>query len=203
MGREPSLARQAAVRELAALVDGPQALRWYWRDELEAMQVAARRMGHRLDRPAAVCRTYWPTEEWVEHPMEPDVRGRAWRYRDPSLGRRRVLVTASRTWEDTETIRRALAEQWGDGTAVLVSGGCPRGGDRIAEMIWRGWGGRVERHPADWRAHGRGAGFRRNGEMVAAGADVCLAFIRDGSRGATHTAQLAHEAGIPVQAHDC
>jgi len=203
MARDLSLAEQAMTRELAALVDGPHALRWYWRDELEGMQRAAERMGHALTHPAASYRAYWPTEEWVAHPSEEGVCGRAWRYRDPSLGPRRVLVTASRTWEDTSTIRRALAEQWGDGTAVLVSGACPRGGDRIAEMIWRGWGGRVERHPADWRAHGRGAGLRRNGEMVAAGADVCLAFIRDGSRGATHTARLAHEAGIPVQAQYC
>ena len=34
-GRAPTLAEQAAVRELAALVDGPRKLRWFWRDELE------------------------------------------------------------------------------------------------------------------------------------------------------------------------
>ena len=48
-GRAPTLAEQAAVRELAALVDGPRKLRWFWRDELEGMQAAARRMGHPLD----------------------------------------------------------------------------------------------------------------------------------------------------------
>lgn len=112
---------------------------------------------------------------------------------------RRVLITGSRTWTHARVILDALAEVWGDGDAVLVSGACPQGADAIAEMFWRRWGGRIERHRADWRRHGRGAGFRRNGEMVAAGADVCLAFIRDHSRGATHTGDLADRAGIEVR----
>lgn len=38
---------------------------------------------------------------------------------------RRVLVTGSRAWRDPATIRAALAEVWGRGEAVLVSGSLP------------------------------------------------------------------------------
>ena len=197
-----SVAEQAAVWELAALVDGPHKSRWFWREDLEQMQAAAQRMGHPLEHPAAVYRLYQPTGEWVEHPTEPTgVHGRAWRYQEPPAAPRRVLVTGSRTWTDTGTIRDALASVWGDGAAVLVSGACPRGADRLAEACWTRWGGQVERHRADWARHGRGAGYRRNTEMVAAGASVCLAFIRAGSPGASHTAALAEAAGIPTHHH--
>ncbi|MGJ6968913.1 bifunctional DNA primase/polymerase [Streptosporangium sp. G11] len=111
---------------------------------------------------------------------------------------RRILLTGSRTWTDTATIRAALAEHWGDGTAVLVTGACPRGADAIAETLWAEQGGHVERHPADWDAHGKRAGILRNADMVALGADLCLAFIRDASPGATHAAHLAERADIPI-----
>ena len=113
-------------------------------------------------------------------------------------GARRVLVTGSRTWSDTEAIRAGLARVWGDGAAVLITGGCPVGADALAEACWRAWGGRVEAHPANWARHGRAAGPRRNAAMIAAGAQVCVAFIRDTSPGATHTVQLARAAGIPT-----
>ena len=112
-----------------------------------------------------------------------------------------MLVTGSRTWTDTGTIRDALASVWGDGSAVLVSGACPRGADRFAEACWTRWGGRVERHRADWDRHGRAAGYRRNTAMVERGAEVCLAFLRGNSRGASHTAALAEAAGIPTHRH--
>jgi hypothetical protein len=203
MSTAASVSEQAAVRELAALVDGPWAPAWYWRDDLQAQQQAARRLHEQYGQPLGDKCHYRPTEQWIDHPTEAGVRGRAWTYQPPQQhsrsGCRRVLVTGSRTWTDEPPIRKALAGEWGDGTAVLVSGGCPRGADRIAEQLWGGWGGQIERHPADWHRHGRAAGFRRNAAMVALGADVCLAFIRDSSRGATHTAQLAEAAGIPTR----
>lgn len=106
-------------------------------------------------------------------------------------------MTGSRTWVDTATIRGALYELF-DPEGVLVSGGA-RGADALCEDCWGHWGGQVERHPADWATHGRRAGIVRNSEMIKMGADVCLAFIRDFSPGASHAVKAAERAGIPVR----
>lgn len=115
----------------------------------------------------------------------------------------RILITGSRDWTDRDTIWRAL----GDTVAplditretVLVSGACPTGADAIAETWARKYGLTIERHPANWQLEGKRAGFIRNARMVNLGADIALAFIRNGSRGASHTAHLAEEAGIPTR----
>lgn len=115
----------------------------------------------------------------------------------------RILVTGSRTWTDEKAIRATFAEiaaLHGPENMTIIHGACPKGADALADEIARAWTGMtVERHPADWNGYGRRAGFIRNAEMVNLGADICLAFIHDGSRGATHTADLAEKAGITTK----
>lgn len=113
----------------------------------------------------------------------------------------RILVTGSRDWLDWQAVCRELAkaaEGVPGGSVVLVSGGA-RGADHAAEAYAGAMDWGIEVHPGDWATHGRAAGPKRNAEMIAAGADVCLAFIRNGSRGATHCADLAEAFGIPVR----
>lgn len=114
----------------------------------------------------------------------------------------------------------------GEREFIVVHGHCPRGADAIADFYcedqagWRDNMGQevaVERHPADWAApcgpscrpsHRRrrndttycpAAGMNRNQHMVDLGADLCLAFIRDRSRGATDCARRARAAGVEVR----
>ena len=112
---------------------------------------------------------------------------------------KRILVTGSRDWEDVSAIFSALnhvMRKWG--TDIVVVHGGAKGADTIAGQ----WAGLQfvpeEVHLADWNTHGKKAGFIRNAEMVALGADVCLAFIKNESRGATMCAELAERAGIPL-----
>jgi hypothetical protein len=73
----------------------------------------------------------------------------------------RLLVTGSRTWDDTTVIEHALAVILArhPGGVLLVHGARPRGADAIATTYAsRTPGYRIEAHPADWRRHGRAAG---------------------------------------------
>lgn len=125
----------------------------------------------------------------------------------------RILITGSRNWSDRNKVARAIqhAVVFEEGLHFIVHGDCPTGADHIAHQYAEGAAHLVpEPHPANWEKYKKAAGYRRNAEMVALGADVCLAFIGactkadhvdrppHGSHGTDMTVTLAKKAGIPV-----
>jgi hypothetical protein len=119
--------------------------------------------------------------------------------------KQRVLVTGSRSWTDIKTVYNTLTDHWLEvGNFTLVHGACPTGADNYADQ-WAGWSSvypgfnvTVETFPADW-SQGKKAGPLRNQKMVDAGADICLAFPTDESRGTLDCIRRARAAGIPVK----
>lgn len=122
----------------------------------------------------------------------------------------RILVTGSREWTDVRAIQEAMAtyirRQPTVERIVLVHGGA-RGADSIADNVWRIWMlntalATPEIHRADWDRYGKSAGHRRNAEMIAAGADVVLAFPLGASPGTRGCIALAEKAGVPVVVYE-
>jgi hypothetical protein len=117
----------------------------------------------------------------------------------------RILITGSRSWTDHDVIRQALAKAWKDfdyPAEVTVVHGAAEGADRWADHYARSLGFHVESHPVTprmWREQGRGAGHARNQRMVHLGADVCLAFHKDESKGTAHCIRACVAVGIPVR----
>lgn len=110
----------------------------------------------------------------------------------------RILVTGSRKWDDQELLFKALdtLNQTPSHDIALVHGACPDGADAMADLWGQMHGVEIETHPAKWKEFGKRAGYVRNALMVKMGADVCVAFIKDRSPGATMTANLAERSGI-------
>lgn len=125
----------------------------------------------------------------------------------------RILITGSRDWDLDRSIGYHILEAIGEWIdthpgltkegpfhwVTIVHGECPTGADKLADMFAHKWGFGVEAYPADWKTHGRSAGFKRNARMVNTHPEVCLAFIRNKSKGTTGCRDLAKKAGIPTE----
>lgn len=110
----------------------------------------------------------------------------------------RVIVCGSRSWRDRAAVEREIRSL--PEATVVVHGAHWEGADAIADEIAHQLGLPVERHPADWQRFGRSAGPRRNEEMAASGAALCIAFRSRGtSRGTDDMIARAVAHGISVR----
>ncbi|KQO98890.1 SLOG family protein [Leifsonia sp. Leaf264] len=122
----------------------------------------------------------------------------------------RVLITGSREIKQRSTVAAAITQTWVDfgRQPLTVIHGNARGADKLAGQVARDNRGRAteEIHPAIWQPEGPNgptdklAGFTRNQKMVDLGADICLAFLKEGERnsGTRDCIRRAMKAGINV-----
>jgi hypothetical protein len=110
----------------------------------------------------------------------------------------RILVTGSRKWDRPLPIAVALLVHSGAREDVTLVHGGAIGADQIAARAAYAFGWEVEEWIPNWAELGKKAGFIRNQHMVDLGADLCIAFTRDGSSGTSHCGTAAENAGIPT-----
>lgn len=118
----------------------------------------------------------------------------------------RIIVTGSRNWADAETIHRKLrfailTALAGPADEVVIAQGGGPGADEIARAYAAKLRLKCETFDADWDKHGKAAGPIRNGEMLAPGADLVLAFpigTRSTSPGTWDCIEKAARVGIPI-----
>ena len=107
----------------------------------------------------------------------------------------RVLVSGSRMWKDVQVVRDTLNRIKPD---VVIQGDC-RGPDLFAKEWALAQGVPVKSYPADWKTHGRSAGFKRNQQMLDEGKpDLVIGFWDGISRGTEMMLQIARRAGVKV-----
>lgn len=118
----------------------------------------------------------------------------------------RILACGSLDWTDWRTVRQALTDVSADaedrGEPITLIHGGARGADAMADAFAHRRWWEVEVYPANWARWPGVAGHIRNQAMVDSGADVCVAFWKDRSRGTASTIEKARAAGIPVVIHE-
>ena len=110
----------------------------------------------------------------------------------------KVIIAGSRGFSNYKLLKETcddfLRDIKKEYNIVIVSGGA-RGADKAGEKYANDWGYDLEIYPADWKKHGKAAGFRRN-EQMAQTADAVIAFWDGESHGTKHMIDVAEEKGL-------
>ena len=87
------------------------------------------------------------------------------------------------TKEDIEECRKVFLSIYEQGD-TLVSGGCPKGGDRFCQIFAHDYNIDIKIHWADWEQYGKSAGFKRN-TYIAQDADILICVAHQDRKGGT------------------
>lgn len=110
----------------------------------------------------------------------------------------KTIIAGSRTVTNLAVVSHAIECSGFDITEVVS--GQARGVDTLGEIWGRSKRLPITEFPADWKRHGRRAGYLRNEEM-AQYADALIAVWDGESRGTKHMIDIAKKRGLNVYVH--
>lgn len=111
----------------------------------------------------------------------------------------RVIVAGGRDFNNYDLLKRKLDTLlFNYPNAIIISGACPSGADRLGERYALERKLEVIQYPADWKAHGKAAGPKRN-EQMALNADALIAFWDGKSRGTKNIIDNAEKNNLKIR----
>jgi len=106
----------------------------------------------------------------------------------------RILVCGGRDFSNYDLLCDVLKKYE---VSTIITGGA-RGADTLAFCWGYDHNKKVLTYPANWKKHGKAAGFIRNQQMLDEGhPDLVIAF--PGGRGTADMVRRSKEAGIPTR----
>jgi len=110
----------------------------------------------------------------------------------------RILVCGGRDYVDNCKVTAELDAIHAEKPVTELIHGAARGADSLAAAWAKSRGIPARAFPADWKRHGKSAGYIRNTTMLHEGnPDMVIAF--PGGSGTGHMIQLAESKGFPVK----
>ncbi len=110
----------------------------------------------------------------------------------------RVLVCGGRNFNNQELLVSTLNTLYLDENFDVLIEGEANGADKMSAWWAEAYNIKIERYNAEWKKHGRRAGFIRNQRMLDEGnPDLVIAF--PGGVGTDMMCNLAEQAGIEVR----
>ena len=109
----------------------------------------------------------------------------------------KVIIAGSRDFDDYDYLTQKVEHCMRHVSRFEVVSGGARGADQLGERYAKEQDLPLKIFPAEWDAHGKAAGYRRNREM-AAYADAVIAFWDGYSRGTWHMIKFGMKQGLSV-----
>lgn len=113
------------------------------------------------------------------------------------------LIAGSRTFDDYDLLKEKMDNFLQNKDNVLIISGGARGTDSLAERYAKEKGYSLKVMPADWKKHGKSAGYKRNTAMHDMLKEypnrTCVLFWDGKSKGTQHNIPLAKKRNTPIR----